>query len=929
MSCLGKISLLMVVLLLGCTLPQPVSLTPPAVEPSPVFTPLTAPTLANTSTPSPAPLPSPIFIPVPTPAPTPEPKRAPAFTPAPEITLKPFNTPTATSPLASPPIPPPDVPWTLVKGGENLINNAGWQYTETLLSVASGKIVVEPGDFHRTAYNEETLLKVRFAWGVTATMDNSTRDGGGIVLAGALAYKEYWQGLKSIEVRPTSSGVSVVMRTGDSPKLFYSRTFPVKGLANPVQIEVRKIGNQFNIRVNGSPVAWVDDPGLFENGDLFLGVITAPKNRLTIESLSISTPTGQEDNVHIDWPVFTGVISPSPSRTALLDRPSSLVLPTEQTVLKNLRSGHPRLMLLDEDVDRLRAYINADPVMRSYLRRMKRSAIGMLEDPPVKRELDIREILLDTSRKVLDRVYTLALLYRLEGDSRWAERATTEMLAVARFKDWHPAHFLDVAEMSYAMAIGYDWLYDTLSPQDREEIRQAIVEKGLRPALRAYQTKEWWTQAEHNWNIVCNGGIIIAALSVADSEPELSQQVLTRALSNLPYALVTYASDGAWPEGPGYWSYATQYLVATLSALEGSLGTDFGLGSLPGISDTGLFRMNSIGPTGLSFSFADSSVNDSWVGDESLLFWLSQRYGQPVLSWAGREAAARDFGRGGGHAASLPGGIVWYDSIGTVNDVTNRPLDIFYKDKFIAFRRSSWLDKNALFVGFKGGDNRVNHAHLDLGTFVFDALGQRWAIDLGSDNYALPDYFGKQRWTYYRLRTEGHNTLFIDGQNQDTKAVAPFVTTTSLKDGGFAIVDLSGAYAPSGGKRIRRGIALVDGRSRVIVEDEVEATHPVEVVWSMHSRAKIELQGKRAIMTQGGASLQVQLLSPDGAYFAVEPVNLAPPQISSTGVSKLLVRLPQKTTNVRITVLLTPGTKAEPVSVASLDDWVVSGPLKR
>ncbi|MDO8637646.1 MAG: hypothetical protein Q7R34_15675, partial [Dehalococcoidia bacterium] len=140
---------------------------------------------------------------------------------------------------------------------------------------------------------------------------------------------------------------------------------------------------------------------------------------------------------------------------------------------------------------------------------------------------------------------------------------------------------------------------------------------------------------------------------------------------------------------------------------------------------------------------------------------------------------------------------------------------------------------------------------------------------------------------------------------------------------------LSGAYAPSGGKRIRRGIALVDGRSRVIVEDEVEATHPVEVVWSMHSRAKIELQGKRAIMTQGGVSLQVQLLSPDGAYFAVEPVNLAPPQISSTGVSKLLVRLPQKTTNVRITVLLTPGTKAEPVSVATLDDWAVSGPLKR
>ena len=76
------------------------------------------------------------------------------------------------------------------------------------------------------------------------------------------------------------------------------------------------------------------------------------------------------------------------------------------------------------------------------------------------------------------------------------------------------------------------------------------------------------------------------------------------------------------------------------------------------------------------------------------------------------------------------------------------------------------------FVGFKGGDNKVNHSHLDLGTFVLDALGQAWALDLGSDDYNLPGYFGKQRWNYYRLRTEGHNTLTIEGENQNPEARA-------------------------------------------------------------------------------------------------------------------------------------------------------------
>ena len=56
--------------------------------------------------------------------------------------------------------------------------------------------------------------------------------------------------------------------------------------------------------------------------------------------------------------------------------------------------------------------------------------------------------------------------------------AVLEMKAVAAFPDWNPSHFLDVAEMTNALAIGYDWLYDDLTPTDRATIRAAIVEAG-------------------------------------------------------------------------------------------------------------------------------------------------------------------------------------------------------------------------------------------------------------------------------------------------------------------------------------------------------------------------------------------------------------------------------------------------------------------
>ena len=73
---------------------------------------------------------------------------------------------------------------------------------------------------------------------------------------------------------------------------------------------------------------------------------------------------------------------------------------------------------------------------------------------------------------MLHRVYTLALLYRLDGDQRYAERAWQELEAAAQFQDWNPRHFLDTAEMTHAFAIGYDWLYDVWTPEQRATLRR-------------------------------------------------------------------------------------------------------------------------------------------------------------------------------------------------------------------------------------------------------------------------------------------------------------------------------------------------------------------------------------------------------------------------------------------------------------------------
>lgn len=613
----------------------------------------------------------------------------------------------------------------------------------------------------------------------------------------------------------------------------------------------------------------------------------------TLPSATVTTaPTQATPTVTPTTATPTSTATPDISARPTPSVPSLSPTVTRESVLTTLKLTHPRIMFQADDEARIRRALASDATARTFRDALLRNGSRVITQPPPERVL-IGPRLLTVSRTVLERVTTLGLLYRLDGDRRWANRAREELLTAAAFSDWNPSHFLDVAEMSHAFAVGYDWLYDALSVEDRATIRRALVEKGLQPAERQYAARAFWTRASHNWNLVCNGGIAIAALAIADEEPGLAGSVLAQALASLPLALATYAPDGAWPEGPSYWEYGTLYLVSLLASLSSALATDFGLADVPGLSTTGRFRLHVTGPTGLFFNFADAGPLD---GDTPMLFWLARRFDDPALAVGARDAA---FSR------SSARDLLWYDGRGTAADVAAMPLDARFQSTHLAFFRSAWNDKGALYIGFKGGDNTANHAHLDLGTFVLDALGQRWAVDLGPDDYDLPGYFGDERWTYERLKTSGQNTLLLDGANQDPKAMAPLTGFRSDTDGGFAIADLTAAYASGGATRVHRGISLRDGRARVLVQDEIETSQPVDLTWTMHTYATVTLEGDRALLAQGGAVLEARVLSPEGASFTVQDVEIPPPQQPAAGLHRLQVQLPA-VTSVQLAVLFTP-----------------------
>jgi len=576
-------------------------------------------------------------------------------------------------------------------------------------------------------------------------------------------------------------------------------------------------------------------------------------------------------------------------------------------------------MLKDQDLGRLKASYPEDAALQKCWRDVRKDAESCLRKKPlVYRKVGPR--LLSISRDCLHRIYALALAYRWTGEERFAAKARENLLEVCAFRDWNPSHFLDTAEMSHAVGVGYDWLYDYLDADTRRTIVNALIEKGLKPGLAVYEKGGWWVKSEHNWNQVCNGGMIVGALAIAESEPSYAERIIPAAVESLPRALKSYGPDGAWGEGPGYWSYATHYTAYGLTALETALGNTFGLLDIEGLSKAGSFPIYMTGPTGLYLNFAD-------VGERSArrpmacMFWLARVFHNPLYAYAEHEEIARR-STGAGH-------LFWYTTKPSARAARKRLDKYFDGPVEVAVFRSAWDDPEALFVGVKAGYNQVNHGHLDLGNFELDALGVRWARDLGADNYNLPGYWsgkrGGTRWSYYRLNSASHNICMLGGEGQDPMARSSFVSTKLNGTTPVAVVKLTDAYEKFVNAAFR-GVAMIQGRRAVLVQDEFDIKAPCEVAWGMTTDAQIDIsEASRAVLKLKGKELIARVLSPEGATFVVESAEQEPPQRTNKGVKRLVVRLPEASGDVRISVLLSPvwqdGRVVRTAEVKSLKTW--------
>ena len=595
-------------------------------------------------------------------------------------------------------------------------------------------------------------------------------------------------------------------------------------------------------------------------------------------------------------------------------------------VLTEVPPQHPRILLLEGEESAVRKTLSSENKWESVSSFILYECNRIVKEPPVERKL-IGRRLLDKSREALRRIFYLSYAWRMTSDAKYLERAEQEMLAVSAFSDWNPSHFLDVAEMTMGVAIGYDWLYDKLSEESRNIIKGAIVEKGLKPSL--LPANNGWATRTNNWNQVCNAGMTFGALAVYEDEKELAVQIIDRAVSSIKLPMGDYDPDGAYPEGFGYWGYGTSFHVMFISAMEKAFGDKYDLGITQGFLKTARYLENMTGPTGVPFNYSDCGTS---ANINPAMFWFANILEDPSILWSDKYQLLN---KSLPNDRLLPALLIWSKGL-TINNISapSEKIWVGQGKNPVALMRTSWSDKNAIYVGLKAGSPSANHAHMDVGSFVMDANGERWAVDFGSQDYNSLESAGvdlwnmsqnSERWDVFRYNNLAHNTLAVNGMYQRVSGSASITGYSDQPEMLNAVTDLTTLYNGQLKKSVR-GIAIVDNQY-TMVRDEVETLlSEATLRWNLVTSASVIITGNNsAELFKNNKKLILKVVEPVTitmkTWSTVSPnsYDAANPGTTMVGFETVV----PANASAKLTVLLLPDGASENSVVSSwnISDW--------
>jgi len=546
--------------------------------------------------------------------------------------------------------------------------------------------------------------------------------------------------------------------------------------------------------------------------------------------------------------------------------------------------SHPYLLFDEAGKAEILRRAQTDPESRDILARLQAEADMLLYQPvdpeiPTRpthvragwTEADLENAYGRKLRSYRDHAQTLAFIYQMTGDPRYAQKAYAFTEVVCRMPLWtlqahefeiiysrvwpwnvpdHQTNFnfdLGSATTGQALAWVYDWTYPALSQAQRDRIQGALLEKAITPVRGDYDFHWWASSYRCNWTGVCNGGVGMVALAMLKDYPQLVD-VVAESHNRIHRMMNELGQDGGWQEGGSYWRYGMDRSALFAFALKRATKGTYDLFQHERLRQNPVsFPVYLFVPPNRSVNFGDA--HDRSIGGTDFFNLLVSETQSAEGAWYRQEVL--ESGRG------------MLDLIFPRPQVPPKaPESLSRHFRTIDWwvMRSSFTDPGKVTVAGKAGLNDdPHHGHLDIGHFILFWRGEDYLKDSGRPYYD-EEYFDEARWDYPQAGSAGHNVIMVNGEGQipGKRKDQPFDYTIggkvlAFKSGAerdYVLMDPTHAYPGEELKSWRRHISLHKPQDVTLVRDEVQATSQGATVnVRYHSGAEVSLHENLVLLS--------------------------------------------------------------------------------
>ena len=528
-----------------------------------------------------------------------------------------------------------------------------------------------------------------------------------------------------------------------------------------------------------------------------------------------------------------------------------------------ISAPHPRLFLDDKEFADMRSRINSTTDQR--VMDMHAQYMAWAEEFVDRQEEFVFERnssgnILHVCRNAFAQIVSCAYAYRFVKDVKFLEHAEKVLVSVCDFDHWNQSHYLDVANMSMAVSIGYDWLYDKLKNTTRAKCEYAL--KAFSMGTSEHSSRSQFLS--RSWGPPLNSGLLCAAIALYDKIPQRSEMFIRRCIDDVARTIDDhYAPYGVTTGGHTYWEGVASWHMMIITALQQVYGTDFGLSAAPGFKESARFQLFASGNLRQSYNYYDNQIG---IRICPSLWYFASLLEDGSVMWLEHQ---RDYRM----RENL--GFLYIYHASQVNPKDIRPSKklVFSAkgDNPILIARTGW-EQSDIYLGAKGGCASNQDAHLDAGSFVYEAHGFRWASEPPCPPVAKIDRYisesgksardmGQESWRWKAMGYNNlhHNTLTVNGRDHDCGGLANLliVNDTPQKRGGkFDLTSVLGA----GVVKAERELNIIDGKY-LQIDDEVSVDSDMEIYFNFTTKAKAELTPQGIVLSAEGMRM---LLSAEG-----------------------------------------------------------------